>query len=57
MISKKIENANLISFEGKQLSTVLSDFIRMRKHIYELETLEKFDRQILNWFYEGILKE
>lgn len=57
MISRKIEEAELIVFEENQLSTVLSDFIKMRKQIYELKTLDIFDRQILNWFYEGIIKE
>ena len=57
MISRKIHNAGLIDFEDKELTTkqVISKFAEIGKErIYQIDTLDSFDRYVVDFFYDGI---
>lgn len=57
MVSAKISNSGIISFEQDKLSLVLTDLVEHKKEIYAIKQFDSFDLKILDWFYEGIEKK
>lgn len=57
MISRKIHNAGLINFEDKELTSkkVIEQFISIGKErICQIDTLDSFDKYVVDFFYDGI---
>lgn len=57
MISRKIHNARLINFEDKELTSkkVIEQFISIGKErICQIDTLDSFDKYVVDFFYDGI---
>lgn len=57
MISRKIHNAGLINFEDKELTSkkVIEQFISIgQERICQINTLDSFDKYVVDFFYDGI---
>ena len=57
MISRKIHNAGLINFEDNELTSkkVIEQFISIgQERICQINTLDSFDKYVVDFFYDGI---
>lgn len=57
MISRKIHNAGSINFEDKELTSkkVIEQFISIgQERICQINTLDSFDKYVVDFFYDGI---
>ena len=55
-ISRKIHDSHLVDFEGNGLTTqgAIEQLLNKMNDVFCIETLDIFDKYILNYFYQGI---
>lgn len=56
MISRKIQDANIINFETSDLITqsAIEKLVDNKDEVYKIQTFDNFDKYILNYFYQGV---
>ena len=59
MISRKLQDAKIIDFELDMLTiqSAISQLTDKKDDVFRILTLDKFDKYILKYFYQGIQKE
>ena len=55
-ISRKIQDSHLVDFEENGLTTqgMIEQLVSKMDDVFNIETLEDFDKYILDYFYQGI---